>query len=128
VFLLIFPPFVPQEDQDAWLLRSLDAAFACGASVVSLVPTRSGNGAMEALAATGGFHPPDLDDIERSVGVALAHAGGRGRVFVDLWDLDRFARCAHCLAPRRERLHSMNLQQRILPPHRCGVGHPAVVQ
>src|SRR5205085_1817482 len=50
VFLLISPPFVPAADQDAWLLRSLDAAFSCGAIVVSLVPTRQGNGTMEALA------------------------------------------------------------------------------
>ncbi len=66
VFLLISPPFIPADEQDAWLLRSIDFAFDCGASVVSLVPTRSGNGAMEALRDEGQFRMPTLDDIERS--------------------------------------------------------------
>ena len=43
-FLLISPPFVPAVQQDDWLQRSIDVAFSCGASVVSLIPTRSGNG------------------------------------------------------------------------------------
>jgi len=122
VFLLISPPFIADDDQDDWLVRSLDAAFSSGASVVSLVPTRSGNGAMEALAAAGLFRPPDLDDIERTFALALAHASGRGRVFVDLWDIDRFMRCECCRAPRRDRLQAMNLEQRVLPPFTCAHG------
>ena len=57
VFLLISPPFVPFVDQDDSLLASIDVAFSCGASVVSLIPTRTGNGALEALEATnaGGY-------------------------------------------------------------------------
>jgi radical SAM enzyme (TIGR01210 family) len=119
VFLLISPPFIPAEDQDGWLLRSLDAAFSCGASVVSLVPTRAGNGAMEALAAAGLFHVPALDDIERAFALAVTHANGRGRVFVDLWDIDKFAHCLCCRASRLDRLRSMNLEQRLLPPSTC---------
>jgi uncharacterized Fe-S cluster-containing MiaB family protein len=137
VFLLISPPFIPADEQDAWLLRSVDFAFECGASVVSLVPTRSGNGAMEALAAEGPFREPTLVDIERSFAAALAHAhggqrptpphGARGRVFVDLWELERFADSANfadsegaaagapcSFAMRRERLRLMNIEQRIL--------------
>ena len=119
VFLLISPPFVAAAEQDDWLLRSVDAAFGCGASVIGLVPTRSGNGAMEALADAGLFRGPDLDDIERSFALALGHAAGRGRVFVDCWDLDRFASCASCVTQRRDRLHHMNLHQQILPPASC---------
>jgi radical SAM enzyme (TIGR01210 family) len=119
VFLLISPPFIPADDQDEWLRHSLDAAFACEASVVSLLPTRTGNGAMEALAAAGLFRSPSLDDIERSFALALDHAAGRGRVFVDLWDLDRFASCECCFAARRARLEAMNLQQRVLPACPC---------
>jgi archaeosine synthase beta-subunit len=122
VFLLISPPFVPADEQDAWLQRSVDAAFSCGASVVSLVPTRTGNGALEALAAEGCFRAPDLDDIERSFALALTRARGRGRVFVDVWDLDRFGRCPHCLGERRNRLQAMNLEQRVLPQHPCAAG------
>lgn len=126
VFLLISPPFVPFDEDDVWLCRSLDVAYSCGASVVSLVPTRSGNGTLEALAQRGAFRSPDLDAIERSFAMALSHARGRGLVFVDLWDLDRFATCARCLEPRRARLRAMNLEQRLLPPHLCGApGHGA---
>jgi radical SAM enzyme (TIGR01210 family) len=128
VFLLIAPPFVAAREQDAWLLASVDAALACGATVISLVPTRSGNGAMEALAAMGSFTTPDLDEIERSFALALTHAASRGRVFVDLWDLDRFADCPHCLAQRRDRLKKMNLEQRVLPAPACPSGHHAVLQ
>jgi radical SAM enzyme (TIGR01210 family) len=112
VFLLISPPFVPLDEQDEWLRRSLDAAFDCGASVVSLVPTRPGNGTMEALIDLGEFTSPGIDDIERSFALALQHARGRGRVFVDLWDLERFAGPATSLDSTRARLHAMNLEQR----------------
>jgi archaeosine synthase beta-subunit len=116
---------VPAPDQDEWLLRSIDAAFACGASVVSLVPTRPGNGAVDALAASGLFHPPTMDDVERSAALALSHAVGRERIFVDVWDLDRRSECHDCAGLRRERLHEMNLQQRVLPPVACASGaHP----
>ena len=119
VFLLISPPFVPAREQDAWLLRSVDAAFSCGASVVSLMPTRPGNGAMEALARRGLFRAPRLDDIERSLALALAHARGRGRVFADVWDLERFARAPACFAARRARLQAMNLEQRCCAQPSC---------
>jgi radical SAM enzyme (TIGR01210 family) len=111
VFLLISPPFVPAVEQDDWLLRSLDAAFDCGASVVSLVPTRGGNGTMEALAARGLFQPPTLETIERSLTLALRHARGRGMVFADVWDLDRFAASGKCPPGVRARLEAMNLRQ-----------------
>jgi archaeosine synthase beta-subunit len=113
VFLLIAPPFVHDAEQDDWLLRSIDASFECGASVISLVPMRSGNGTVEALAAEGWFRPPTLDDIERSLELAVAHAQGRGRVFVDLWDLERFSAGESSFAARRDRLHRINLEQRV---------------
>jgi hypothetical protein len=111
VFLLISPPFVAPDEQDDWLLRSLDAAFDCGAAIVSLVPTRGGNGTVEALAASGAFLAPTLDTIERSLTLALHHARGRGLVFADLWDLDRFSASGACPADVRDRLARMNLTQ-----------------
>jgi len=128
VFLLISPPFVPASEQDAWLLRSIDASFSCGATVVSLVPTRPGNGALDDLAESGSFRAPDLDDIERSFAMALMHAAGRGRVFVDVWDLERFAPCPHCFAARRNRLVAMNLAQSVLPPIVCRAPHGQVAR
>ena len=127
VFLLIAPPFVPQEQQDEWLLQSVECALSCGAGVVSLIPTRPGNGALDAIAAEGDFHPPRLSDIERSAAHALRVAAGRGRVFVDLWDLERFSECSHCYPDRHARLHAMNLEQQVPRPVPChdDCGHPA---
>jgi radical SAM enzyme (TIGR01210 family) len=119
VFLLVSPPFIPPAEQDAWLVRSVDAAFAHGASAVSLIPVRPGNGALEALAQVGEFQAPTVLDIERSLQLARTHARVTGRLFVDLWDLDRFAECRACLEARRGRLLRMNLDQRELPPVPC---------
>lgn len=126
VFLLISPPFIEPNEQDDWLLNSVDAAFSCGASVVTLVPTRSGNGTIEALAQAGLFQAPDVADIERSFALALTHAASRARVFVDCWDLERFTHCPSCFTARRDRLHQMNLEQRLVPELSCqACGHTA---
>jgi radical SAM enzyme (TIGR01210 family) len=118
-FLLVSPPFVQPDEQDAWLLRSVDVALSCGAALVSLVPTRPGNGALEAVAVDGDFRAPRLEDIERSFELAQARHHHRGRIFVDLWDLERFASCPHCFEARRQRLHAMNLEQSCLPRPSC---------
>jgi radical SAM enzyme (TIGR01210 family) len=121
VFLLVAPPFIGPVEQDAWLVQSVDTAFAHGASAVSLIPVRPGNGAIEALAQGGEFHAPTLADIERSLQLARANARVTGRLFVDLWDLGRFATCSSCLEARHSRLLRMNLEQRDLPPVPCAL-------
>jgi hypothetical protein len=88
---------------------------------VSVVPSRSGNGALEALSAEGAFRPPRLEDIERSIESALTARPERGRILVDLWDLQRFSACSHCFDARRARLHAINLGQQVLPRPSCGV-------
>jgi len=118
-FLLVSPPGVPDDEQDGWLLQSIDVAYRSGARVVSLVPTRSGNGALDALAAAGAFRQPRLDDIERSFDQALRQRRLDLRLFVDVWDLARFSTCARCLRARHDRLHLMNLEQRVLPRVEC---------
>ena len=86
-------------------------------SVVSLVPTRSGNGAMEALA--DGRRVPRADARRHR---AQPRAGARRtRAAVAACSsisgtCERFAGCPHCLEARRDRLHAMNLEQRVLPP------------
>jgi hypothetical protein len=124
VFLLVGPPFIEPRDQDGWLMASVDRACSCGATAISLIPTRAGNGAMEELASDGLYRAPDLADVERSLDLALIHAR-RARVFVDLWDLQRLSRCAHCFDARRKRLETINLQQRspaAITCARCGHG------
>jgi radical SAM enzyme (TIGR01210 family) len=120
VFLLVSPPFVAKDEQDEWLLRSIDLACDAGATAVSLIPTRPGHGALDALEEDGLFRRPSLLDLERSLSLALARVVGRDtRVFADLWDLERFADCQLCLIPRRERLRAMNVGQCLQPPVSC---------
>ena len=113
VFLLISPPFVPPDEQDAWLLRSIDAAFDCGASVVSLVPDAPGNGAMEALAATGAFARAGARRHRAQLRAgASPRAGPRPRLRRPLGPR-AVRRLPACFDARRERLHAMNLEQRV---------------
>lgn len=108
-FVLIKPPFQNDDEVRTWATRSIEFAFDCGATAVSLIPTRFGNGALETLAEQGLFTPPTLELIETVVDDGLALK--RGRLFVDLWDLEKFSRCSNCFAPRMQRLRRMNLQQ-----------------
>jgi radical SAM enzyme (TIGR01210 family) len=112
-FVLVKPPFLSENEAPVWAQRSLEFAFDCNATVVSLIPVRSGNGALEALT----FSPPRLRSLESALadGIDL----GRGRVFADLWDLRTFSECNACFEPRRERLSRMNLSQSIEPPVDC---------
>jgi len=117
VFVLVKPPFLDETEALHWTQRSVDFAFDCGATVVSLIPTRLGNGALETLAARGEFSPPKLATLEAALdyGIGLK----RARVFADLWDLERFSDCKECYARRRARLHEMNLRQSIQPRVAC---------
>jgi len=116
VFLLVKPPFLDEEEGVAWVRRSLDAAFECGATVCSLIPTRAGNGAMERLAAAGDFAPPHLSSLEAAQEYGLGLK--RGRVFADLWDIERFYSC-DCSPARAARLDVMNRTQAVPPPIVC---------
>lgn len=116
-FVLIKPPFLDEAEGRFWGERSIDFAMECQAGVIALIPTRSGNGALEALAEAGSFSPPRLDTLE-----AVAEYGirlGRSRVFADLWDLQAFSRCSDCFEAREGRLRRMNLTQQIEAPIRC---------
>jgi len=117
VFILVQPPFMQPADALTWTARSLDFAFDCGATAATLIPTRAGNGAMEALAAFGDFSPPSLTTVEAAAAYGIAL--NRGRVFVDLWDLRRPCACPHCNEQRIARLHTMNLHQTLPPPIAC---------
>jgi hypothetical protein len=103
---------VPREEQEPWILRSLDVAIECGATAVSLVPTRTGNGALDALEQEGRFVSPLLADLDRWFTAALRHARGRTRVFLDLWEIERFANGGPQPDACCERLAQMNREQR----------------
>lgn len=114
VFMLLNPPFIGAGDAIEWACRSLDLAAAAGAAVSSVIPTRGGNGAMEAL--EDAFQPSRLPALEKVVEYGLSLK--RGRVFADLWDLERFYDCT-CSPARADRLHVMNRIQGMPPPVRC---------
>ena len=117
VFILVKPPFQTDEQALEWCRRSVQFAFDCGATAVSLIPTRFGNGALESLAQNGQFTPPTLLLFETAVENAFALK--RGRVFADPWDLEGFSDCAACFPARAERLRRMNLEQRLGPNLNC---------
>jgi radical SAM enzyme (TIGR01210 family) len=117
VFILVKPPFMADGEALEWANRSLDFAFDCGATAAILIPTRGGNGALEELAASGEFSPPRLHALESAMAYGLSM--GRGRVFVDLWDMPVAGACTQCLTMRVARLRAMNLQQLVLPPVSC---------
>lgn len=109
VFLLARPPFVPRLEVEAWLDRSIDFAFECGADPVVVIPTRVGNGAMERLVRMGLHSPPELSQLERAMEYGLSRR--RGRVFVDLWDMETLVGVDEDLARRRAHLEEMNATQ-----------------
>ena len=120
-FVLLGLPFVPPDEAVSWALESARFAFDCGATAVAIIPTRSGNGALDALARRGEFSPPRLAAVEEAASRGVRLGDGRDRrVFVDLWDLPRLRECAACFPARAERLETINLEQRVPPPVACG--------
>jgi radical SAM enzyme (TIGR01210 family) len=119
VFVLAGLPFVDEAEGLEAARRSIAHAFDVGATAVSVIPTRAGNGALDELASRGEFTEPSLAVLEAAVDFGLGLR--RGRVFADLWDLPRFGRCAACFERRAERLAAQNLLQRPLPRAGCAV-------
>lgn len=114
VFILLNPPFLPACDVVEWACRSIDLAGECGAAVCSIIPTRRGNGAMEAIGSE--LAPPRLAALEAAVEYGLT--SGRCRVFADLWDVERLFECS-CSPQRAARLRQMNREQRVPPGVTC---------
>ena len=122
VFILVKPPFMAEEEACEWAARSVDFAFDCGATAITLIPTRAGNGAMDDLANDHQFSPPRLQTLEDSFDYGLGLH--RGRVFVDLWDVKlgdvkADGNCPSCFGDRVARLRKMNFVQTVLPSVPC---------
>lgn len=116
-FVMVKPPFTGEGEAVDWARRSASLAFDCGATAVVLIPARGGNGAMEILREARHFSPPALSTVEAAQERGLEL--GRGRVFVDCWDMERIATCAACRAERVARLEAINLEQIIRPAIVC---------
>ena len=110
VFVLLGAPYVPAEESVEWTVRTVEYAVARGASVVSIIPVRGGNGEVERLQALGDFVPPTLSQLEDALDGCSQFTSTV--VSADLWDTERLAACEHCRSERVERLRQLNLTGR----------------
>jgi len=116
-FILLKPPYMDEQESIQWALESIDFAFRIGVHCCTVIPTRPGNGAVDYLKKAGYFEKPALSSIERALEAGLEL--NKGRVFMDLWDLEQFYGCPDCGPLRKHRLQRMNLTQQLLPPVVC---------
>jgi radical SAM enzyme (TIGR01210 family) len=107
VFVLLGAPYVRTEESVAWTVRTVEYAVERGASVVSIIPVRGGNGELERLEALGQFTPPTLAQLETALDDCLQFTSTV--VTADLWDVERFSTCDHCRSKRIDRLRRMNI-------------------
>ena len=116
-FILLRPPFLSEAEGILWAKKSIDYAFRIGIKSCTVIPVRSGNGALDTLAKNGYFEKPDIKSLENVVEYAIGL--NTGTVFSDLWDIDKFSSCDKCLDIRKERLNKMNVNQIIYPQIMC---------
>jgi radical SAM enzyme (TIGR01210 family) len=117
VFVLLGAPHIPVDETVAWTVRTVEYAAEHGASIVSIIPVRGGNGEMERLRSLGHFTPPTLSQLEEAVDACL-HLTGTV-VAGDLWDVEGLATCDQCRPARIDRLQRLNLTGRGEPREAC---------
>lgn len=113
-FLLVRPPFLDRPTGMEWVKRSIDFSFDVGASVVSLILTRLGNGALDALEKSGQFTAANLSELQESLLYGLSR--NRGIVLADLWDLERLRGGEPEFDTVMKRLAWMNSEQPRITP------------
>ena len=116
-FVLLGAPYVSPGESVEWTVRTVEYAVARGASVVSIIPVRGGNGELERLEALGKFTTPTFSQLEDVLDGCL-HVS-RAVVTVDLWDAEQMVRCTACRHPRIERLRRMNVSGIAEPRFNC---------
>ena len=117
VFVLLGAPHVPAAESVAWTAHTVEYAVERGASVVSIIPVRRGNGEIERLEALGDFAPPTLSQLEAALDRCLQFANAV--VTADLWDAERLIACEHCRSGRVDRLRRLNVTGRAEPRIAC---------
>ncbi|MFM8890819.1 MAG: radical SAM protein [Planctomycetia bacterium] len=119
-FVLLGLPTLDAREAEYWCLESVAFATRAGASHVSIIPTRSGDGLFDDLSRKGLFRPPTAASLERALETALARDRGGAIVTADPWNWTTLTgHCDTCRDARLRRLSAMNLAQRPLPPHRA---------
>jgi radical SAM enzyme (TIGR01210 family) len=117
VFVLLGVPHVPVEESVAWTVRAVEYAAERGASLVSIIPVRGGNGEIERLQALGHFVPPTVSQLEEALDLSLVVTGTV--VTADLWDVERLSSCERCRGDRIDRLRRLNATARAEPRIAC---------
>lgn len=118
-FVLLNPPFMSSgEDGIEWAIKSIEFAVEAGSGCVAVIPTRAGNGAMEVIEKEGLYTKPEIRSIERVMDAVLPIE--EVRVFSDLWEMRKFAKCEACADQRISRLERMNFTQ--MPSEKIGCG------
>lgn len=117
VFVLLRPPGLSEQEGVDWAVRSVEHAFRRGARCVAIIPVRAGNGILDQWQDRGLFAPPGLRALEQAVEAGLQLAAGR--VWGDLWDVERLEACQLCRAERIARVRIMNESQQIPSPVHC---------
>lgn len=118
VFVLLGAPYVPSEESVDWTIRTVEYAAQRGASIVSIIPVRGGNGELERLEALGHFTPPTLLQLEAALDGCIQLSPSLDRaetwppqrsvITADLWDIDRLPACPACSSARIDRLRQIN--------------------
>lgn len=117
VFVLLGMPYVPASESVAWAVHTVEHAVSIGASVVSIIPVRPGNGELERLQALGFFTPPTLVQLEQALRATIRQS--RAVVTADLWDISRIDACERCREARVGRLRAANLSGHLETGTRC---------
>jgi radical SAM enzyme (TIGR01210 family) len=110
VFIIVKPPF--ETDDSAaldWAKRSIDFALDCGATVISVISSRGGNGAMEELSRLGLFETPRLELFAEAFAYGLQQR--KSRIFADTWDLPKLLSCPFCASTWADWFNKMNRTQ-----------------
>jgi radical SAM enzyme (TIGR01210 family) len=116
-FILLGPPGHLGQQRVDWAKRSIDYAFSLGVECCVVIPVRPGNGIVDGLEVQGLFSRTNLAELQSVVEYGIR--AGRGRVFADLWDVERIAGCLHCSDARIVALEQLNLTQRTSAPMNC---------
>jgi radical SAM enzyme (TIGR01210 family) len=112
-FVLLGPPGHRGAKAVSWAQRSVEYALSHGVECCAVIPVRSGNGIVEELERRGVYARPTLSQLHAVLvhGLELTARARGGRVFADLWDIERFYDCARCGDARAAALRRMNLSQ-----------------
>ncbi|MEM9292534.1 MAG: hypothetical protein AAGD01_12705 [Acidobacteriota bacterium] len=119
-FILVGAPYGNPHRAAEEAAFTAEHALEVGVETAVLIPVRGGNGELDRLQQEGLFAPPDLEDLERALDLAMPlEERWPAVVLPDLWDLEIFSRCELCFPDRAQRLHQLAARGGSLAPVRC---------